>query len=188
VNRRRKRQHSAAYPLNYSREASNSQQNRSRIVAKSWLIASASRTSLPSQRAKYHPCSRPSFQFEQAVKMCSSGTYSTSTYGHIINGQTAFSEKTASVLNPATGLHLADVPILSSRQLDEAVDAAERAFPAWASKTYEQRGSVLQEMASIIEAHAGHYKELLTSEQGKPVGFLVDAVYFVCLTQVISAS
>ncbi|CAE6488325.1 unnamed protein product [Rhizoctonia solani] len=73
-----------------------------------------------------------------------------------------------SVFNPATGLHLADVPVLSPHQLDEAVNAAELAFPAWASKTYEQRGSVLLGMADIIETHASDYKELLTSEQGKP--------------------
>ncbi|CAE6491323.1 unnamed protein product [Rhizoctonia solani] len=91
-----------------------------------------------------------------------------SSYGHIINGELVFSEKTASVFNPATGLHLADVPVLSSHQLDEAVTAAELAFPAWASKSYEQRGGVLLEMAAIIETHANHYKELLTSEQGKP--------------------
>ncbi|KAH7335543.1 NAD-dependent succinate aldehyde dehydrogenase [Rhizoctonia solani] len=89
-------------------------------------------------------------------------------YGHIINGELVFSEKTASVFNPATGSHLADVPVLSSHQLDEAVAAAELAFPAWANKTYEQRGDVLLDMAGIIETHANHYKELLTSEQGKP--------------------
>ncbi|KDN43261.1 hypothetical protein RSAG8_06228, partial [Rhizoctonia solani AG-8 WAC10335] len=91
-----------------------------------------------------------------------------SRYGHIINGELVFSEKTYSVFNPATGSHLADVPVLSSHQLDEAVDTAELAFPAWACKTYEQRGAVLLEMAAIIETHANHYKELLTSEQGKP--------------------
>ncbi|CAE6464035.1 unnamed protein product [Rhizoctonia solani] len=99
--------------------------------------------------------------------MCTSMP-STSRYGHIINGELVFSEKTASVFNPATGSHLADVPVLSSHQLDEAVDAAELAFPAWAGKTYEQRGDVLLEIATIIEAHADYYKELLTSEQGKP--------------------
>ncbi|KAL5633449.1 hypothetical protein ACGC1H_003816 [Rhizoctonia solani] len=91
-----------------------------------------------------------------------------SRHGHIINGELVFSEKTVSVFNPATGSHLADVPVLSSHQLDEAVAAAELAFPAWASKSYEQRGGVLLEMAAIIETHANHYKELLTSEQGKP--------------------
>ncbi|CAE6443059.1 unnamed protein product [Rhizoctonia solani] len=89
-------------------------------------------------------------------------------YGHVINGEMVFSERTASIFNPATGSHLADVPILSSNQLDEAVTAAELAFPAWASKTYEQRGDVLLNMADIIETYANHYKELLTSEQGKP--------------------
>ncbi|GAB1518500.1 hypothetical protein RhiTH_001560 [Rhizoctonia solani] len=100
--------------------------------------------------------------------MYSSRTSLAPTYGHIINGQETFSEKTTSVFNPATGLRLADVPVLSSSQLDEAVDAAERAFPMWASKTYEQRGSVLLEMAIIIESRVNQYKELLTSEQGKP--------------------
>ncbi|CAE6437501.1 unnamed protein product [Rhizoctonia solani] len=100
--------------------------------------------------------------------MCTPAVPLASGYGHIINGELVFSEETAPVSNPANGLHLADVPVLSPRQLDEAVDAAERAFPAWASKTYEQRGAVLLAVADIIEAQANHYKELLTSEQGKP--------------------
>ncbi|QRW16875.1 aldehyde dehydrogenase family protein [Rhizoctonia solani] len=114
------------------------------------------------------PSPRPSSEFEQIINMYSSRTSLAPTYGHIINGQETFSEKTTSVFNPATGLRLADVPVLSSSQLDEAVDAAERAFPMWASKTYEQRGSVLLEMAIIIESRVNQYKELLTSEQGKP--------------------
>ncbi|CAE7065228.1 unnamed protein product, partial [Rhizoctonia solani] len=105
---------------------------------------------------------------EPIVGSMYTSVFSASRYGHIINGKEVFSEKMTSVFNPATGLHLADVPVLSPHQLDEAVNAAELAFPAWASKTYEQRGSVLLGMADIIETHASDYKELLTSEQGKP--------------------
>ncbi|CAE6468860.1 unnamed protein product [Rhizoctonia solani] len=148
-----------ACPFNCSRETSNSQQNvRESSPKLGWFHPLQERVFRTNGLSIFS-----SFEFERTIGMCS-----VSTYGHIINGQKIFSEKAASVLNPATGLHLADVPILSSRQLDEAVDAAERAFPAWASKTYEQRGSVLLEIAEIIEAHANHYKELLTSEQGKP--------------------
>lgn len=90
-------------------------------------------------------------------------------FAHIINGKAVFSERTAAIVNPATGQHLADVPIASEQQLDDAVDAAQEAFPAWASKTYEQRANVLLEMANIIETRADDYKRLLTAEQGKPV-------------------
>ncbi|KAB5593923.1 Aldehyde dehydrogenase [Ceratobasidium theobromae] len=89
-------------------------------------------------------------------------------FAHIINGKAVFSERTAAIVNPATGQHLADVPIASEQQLDDAVDAAQEAFPAWASKTYEQRANVLLEMANIIETRADDYKRLLTAEQGKP--------------------
>ncbi|KAG9123652.1 hypothetical protein FRC07_014374 [Ceratobasidium sp. 392] len=89
-------------------------------------------------------------------------------YGHIIDGKLEFSDRTAAIANPATGIHLADVPVASSQQLEQAIRSARKAFPAWSSKTFEERAKVLLDIASIIEAGVDSYKKLLTAEQGKP--------------------
>lgn len=90
-------------------------------------------------------------------------------YAHIIDGKPALSEQTSPIANPATGTHLANVPISSSEQLDQTVNSARSAFLTWSSKSYEERADVLLAIAGVIEAGAEVYKRLLTEEQGKPV-------------------
>lgn len=89
-------------------------------------------------------------------------------FSNIINGKPASSERLAKVNNPATGAFLADVPIATTEQLDECVAAARAAQPAWAAKSYEERGAVLNKIADELENNAEVYKQLLTAEQGKP--------------------
>ncbi|KAG8761868.1 hypothetical protein FRC12_009290, partial [Ceratobasidium sp. 428] len=89
-------------------------------------------------------------------------------YGHIISGKLEFSDRAAAIANPATGLHLADVPVASPEQLERTISSARKAFPGWSSKSYEERANVLLDIAGIIEAGVDGYKKLLTAEQGKP--------------------
>ncbi|KAG9077722.1 hypothetical protein FS749_010353 [Ceratobasidium sp. UAMH 11750] len=89
-------------------------------------------------------------------------------YGHIIDGKVEFSDRTTAIANPATGDHLADVPIASPKQLEQAVCSARKAFSAWSSKSYEERANVLLDVANVIEVGVDEYKKLLTAEQGKP--------------------
>jgi acyl-CoA reductase-like NAD-dependent aldehyde dehydrogenase len=103
-------------------------------------------------------------------------------YVHIIDGEPSGSEATNAIVNPATGAHLADAPVASREQLDRAVDSARKAFPAWSSKSYEERADVLLEMAKIIEAEVDVYKKLLTAEQGKPVRTMGSTFSFNILT------
>ncbi|KAG8746091.1 hypothetical protein FRC10_006194 [Ceratobasidium sp. 414] len=96
------------------------------------------------------------------------GPFAEYKYGHIIDGKQEFSDRTTAIANPATGIHLADVPVASPKQLEQAVCSARKAFPAWSSKSYEERANVLFDIAAIIEAGVDDYKKLLTAEQGKP--------------------
>ncbi|CAE6419256.1 unnamed protein product [Rhizoctonia solani] len=88
---------------------------------------------------------------------------------NIINGKSVSSETTHKVHNPATGAYLADVPIATSEQLDECVAAARAAQPAWGAKSYDERAVVLSKLADELEKNADVYKQLLVSEQGKPM-------------------
>ncbi len=71
------------------------------------------------------------------------------------------------VLNPATGEVLGELPHATPDELDEAVAAAVRAFPAWRSTSAFERGQVLHRAAALLRERAGTIAQALTLEQGK---------------------
>ncbi|KAG9080990.1 hypothetical protein FRC07_014705, partial [Ceratobasidium sp. 392] len=88
-------------------------------------------------------------------------------YTHIINGKAVTSSKKIDVINPATQQKIAEVPVATQEQLDEAVAAARAALPAWSAKSPDERAEVLNQIAGVIEKNLEEYKKILTSEQGK---------------------
>ncbi|CAE6450921.1 unnamed protein product [Rhizoctonia solani] len=90
-----------------------------------------------------------------------------SEYTHTINGKSVTSPTTLDVQNPATQKKVAEVPVATKEQLDEAVAAARAALPAWSAKSEDERAQVLEAIAGVIEKNIGEYKQILTSEQGK---------------------
>src|SRR5487761_497266 len=73
------------------------------------------------------------------------------------------------VINPATGAELAKVPQMSAADATQAVEAAERAFPAWAKFTAKQRSNILRKWFDLIIANREDLALILTAEQGKPL-------------------
>jgi succinate-semialdehyde dehydrogenase/glutarate-semialdehyde dehydrogenase len=73
------------------------------------------------------------------------------------------------VNNPATGAEIAKIPQLSAADCTQAVEAAERAFPAWAKLTAKQRSNILRKWFELIAANREDLALILTSEQGKPL-------------------
>ena len=56
--------------------------------------------------------------------------------------------------NPATGEHLGEVPVMSAREVERAVDRARRAQRRWAEASFAQRRAVMRTLtASILERH-----------------------------------
>jgi succinate-semialdehyde dehydrogenase / glutarate-semialdehyde dehydrogenase len=76
---------------------------------------------------------------------------------------------TVPVTDPATGERLGTVPNCGRIDTTRAIEAADRAFPAWAAKTAKERAGLLHKLADIVDAHASALGELLTREQGKPL-------------------
>ena len=74
-----------------------------------------------------------------------------------------------SVTNPVNGVELAKVPKMSTAEATQAVEAAERAFPAWAKLTAKQRSNILRKWFDLIVANREDLALILTSEQGKPL-------------------
>src|SRR6201982_4084319 len=73
------------------------------------------------------------------------------------------------VTNPANGTELAKVPVMSTAETTQAVEAAERAFPAWAKFTAKQRSNIMRKWFDLIAANREDLALILTSEQGKPL-------------------
>lgn len=87
----------------------------------------------------------------------------------LIDGQSRDGVMTFDVVNPATGETFAQCPKADAAQLEEAVAAARRAFPAWAATPVEERAALVVALADALEARAAEFASLLTSEQGKPL-------------------
>lgn len=61
-----------------------------------------------------------------------------------------------------------DVHAALEDDVDAAVDAAERAFPAWAATRGVERAKILWKFADLIEQHADQLAELEAFGGGKP--------------------
>src|SRR3954470_16469374 len=73
------------------------------------------------------------------------------------------------VTNPVNGVELAKVPKMGADEATQAVEAAERAFPAWAKLTAKQRSNILRKWFDLIIANREDLALILTSERGKPL-------------------
>jgi len=76
---------------------------------------------------------------------------------------------TFEVTNPADGSVIAKVADLGAAETAVAIEAAHRAFPAWAALTAKDRGAILRRWSDLMLAHADDLARLMTAEQGKPL-------------------
>jgi len=76
---------------------------------------------------------------------------------------------TMDVINPFDGSVLAQVAEAKTADVDLAVAAATRAFPAWSRVPAAQRGALLGKLADAIEAHADELAVLEARDTGHPI-------------------
>lgn len=102
-----------------------------------------------------------------------------SNYVQIINGKSAPTEHVRHGINPASLKPKPDVPVATQADLDRAVDAAKAAFKKWSRVPYEERRTAVLAFADAIDAQRTEFRDLLISEQGKPVSFLNSLLYHI---------
>jgi len=85
-------------------------------------------------------------------------------------------ERWIPVVNPATGEEIDRVPEGTLYEVDDAVKAAEAAFPSWAKRSARERGTLLFRGAALVRERHEDLARLLTMEQGKPLKEAVDEV------------
>jgi succinate-semialdehyde dehydrogenase/glutarate-semialdehyde dehydrogenase len=72
-------------------------------------------------------------------------------------------------IDPSTGQPLRDYPDHAPRAVEERLDAAARAFPAWRSTSFATRSAALRAAAARLRAGRDRYALLMTEEMGKPI-------------------
>lgn len=88
---------------------------------------------------------------------------------HFVDGApvSGRSGRVSPVFDPATGHVRAQVPLADAAEVDAAVAAAARAFPAWASTPPQTRSRVLFRFRELLDRHADELAALITAEHGK---------------------
>lgn len=89
-------------------------------------------------------------------------------YALLIGGELVAGLDVEPVTNPADLSIVGVAPVASPMHLDQALQAARSAFPAWSRLTWDERATYLQQLAAAIEVEKDSLARLLTLEQGKP--------------------
>ncbi|EBK8331568.1 aldehyde dehydrogenase family protein [Salmonella enterica] len=73
------------------------------------------------------------------------------------------------VSNPANGKPLGNVPKMGAEETRDAINAANRALPAWRALTAKERANILRRWFNLMMEHQDDLAHLMTLEQGKPL-------------------
>ena len=81
----------------------------------------------------------------------------------------ADSGKTIVVRNPANGEPIGEVPAMGTAETRRAIEAANKAWPAWRGMLAKDRGNILRKLSDLMLANADDLGAIMTAEQGKPL-------------------
>lgn len=88
--------------------------------------------------------------------------------GHFINGNdVADDNRPAPVYNPATGELTKHVAMASKATVEDAIAAADAAFPAWRDTPPAKRARIMFRFKALLEEHADEIAAAITDEHGK---------------------
>ena len=79
----------------------------------------------------------------------------------------ASSTRAGDITNPATGQVTKRVPFCNAADIDAAVQAAQRAFPAWRDTPALRRARILMRFRELLDANKDELARLITAEHGK---------------------
>jgi succinate-semialdehyde dehydrogenase/glutarate-semialdehyde dehydrogenase len=86
----------------------------------------------------------------------------------LVGGEWVKGTSRFAVHDPATGAKLADVANLGAKEAEQAIAAANAAWPAWRGKTAKERSLILRKWYELLMANQEDLGRLMTAEQGKP--------------------
>lgn len=91
--------------------------------------------------------------------------------GSYINGKWFHpkSDRMVRNINPATGEVIAEFPEATALDVQHAIGAAEKAFPAWKNTPGPERGRILWRAANLVRQRLDEIAEMMTKEEGKTI-------------------
>lgn len=87
----------------------------------------------------------------------------------LINGQWVAGSSRFEVTDPSNGQHLTTVANLGALEAEQAIAAANAAWPAWKNKTAKERSTILRKWFDLLMANQDDLGRIMTAEQGKPL-------------------
>lgn len=81
--------------------------------------------------------------------------------------QASSSGKYADVLDPSTGKVVAHAPLCTEAEVNQAIESAKKAYPAWANTPAISRAQVLYKFRDLIDRHLDELTLLVATENGK---------------------
>lgn len=85
--------------------------------------------------------------------------------------------ETTDVFNPSIGEVIAHCPVSGAREVNDAVDAAATAFPAWASTPPVERARVFFRFRQLVESNFDRLCQCVSREHGKTLAEARGSVY-----------
>ena len=92
--------------------------------------------------------------YETDLKLFIDGVWKSADAGH-------------TVVNPVDAQPIAEVPFATKADLEEALAASDRAWPAWRDLDVEKRAAILRKAAALLRERADQIGRVMTQEQGK---------------------
>lgn len=91
------------------------------------------------------------------------------TFYNIIDGRNRGGEEVQQGIDPSTGKLSWPVPVANELDLNDAVEAGQRAFPAWRDTPMQKRRETLLRFCDYLGHFTDDLVALLCKETGKPV-------------------
>ena len=87
---------------------------------------------------------------------------------HLINGEFVNDNgRTASVYNPSTGQVIHQVALASRATVQQAIDAAQAAYPAWRNTPPAKRAQIMYRFKQLLDANEARLARLSREEHGE---------------------
>ena len=90
-------------------------------------------------------------------------------YNNLVNGEWKSSEKEIKIYSPINQEELGTVPAMSQAEVDEAMQAAHAALPAWRALSAVERAAYLHKTAAILERDKEKIGTILAKEVAKGI-------------------
>ena len=90
-------------------------------------------------------------------------------YNNLVNGEWKSSEKEITIYSPINQEELGTVPAMSQAEVDEAMQAARAALPAWRALSAVERAAYLHKTAAILERDKEKIGTILAKEVAKGI-------------------